>query len=287
MQYTRFAALAASRRTAITALLGGLPSLLLAAGSDDTSAQKRNQRRKPCKKGRKPCNKPRPKCDVCRKGCDFTSVQDAIDAAASGSTIKLCAEVYEGQISIREKAVTLIGAGDGEGGTTLDGKDVITTLIGIQDASVSLERLRITGAAGAFGGGISSQRSALTLTACTVSGNNAAAGGGIFVEGGNLILKESVVSGNAIGLIGGGIYFDSNDGVLTLTKSRVEVNKAGDEGGGIALVSGTMTLIDSSVEGNEAGSGGGIYRFDGTATLQNSIVVGNTPDNCVGIGGCN
>ena len=49
-------------------------------------------------------------CDVCPSGCFFTSLQAAIDAAAPGETIQLCAGIYDGDIVINQ-SVSLIGAG--------------------------------------------------------------------------------------------------------------------------------------------------------------------------------
>jgi hypothetical protein len=265
MQSTSVAALVASlratpsRRAALTALLGGLPGLLLTAGIEDAAGKNRRRKGKGKKQQRRQRRKDRrPNCDVCRSGCKFTSLQAAIDAAASGDGIRLCAGVFTESVRILKKDLSLIGAGDDALGTTLDGRDVITTMVGIQDATVTLEGLRIAGAAGAFGGGISSQRSTLTLTTCTVSGNTAAAGGGIYKQNGNLTLRDCTVTDNAVGLQGGGIHSDGGD----------------------------LVLVDSRVEGNRAGSGGGIFRANGTVTLQDSVVTGNTPDNCVGVTGC-
>jgi hypothetical protein len=130
-------------------------------------------------------------------------------------------------------------------------------------------------------------------------------GGGIYNSGG-LTINGSTISGNTAstvaplpGALGGGIY---NIGILTVINSTITGNTASidegheisavllTEGGGIATQStGTATLINSTIAGNTvtltgsgvqygptpaAGSGGG--GIAGLATLENTIVSGNT-----------
>ena len=46
---------------------------------------------------------------VCASGCDYTTIQAAVDAAATGDTISVAAGTYTGNVTIG-KAVTLEGA---------------------------------------------------------------------------------------------------------------------------------------------------------------------------------
>ena len=79
-------------------------------------------------------------------------------------------------------------------------------------------------------------------------------------------------------------------GILTLNNSRVNNNKAGGDGGGIAnglplggpmqLPGGPVTLHNSQVTHNSATHGGGIFNFGGTVALSGTAVTANTPDNC-------
>ncbi len=130
-------------------------------------------------------------------------------------------------------------------------------------------------------------------------------GGGIYNSGG-MTIKASTISGNTASTIaplpggtGGGIY---NDGILTVINSTITGNTASianahqiapvlfTGGGGIAnQFTGTVTVINSTISGNTvtlagygttggptpaAGSGGG--GISGLATLENTIVSGNT-----------
>jgi hypothetical protein len=225
-------------------------------------------------------------CHVCASGCIFTTVQDAVDFALPGATIRLCAGLYAGDIVI-DKRLTLIGAGDGPGAgnTILDGSGtgIVVRIEDIGDGvqRVALERLRITGGNAEFvGGGIHNQ-GALELTDCTVSGNTAASGGGITNSiGGTITLTGCTVSGNSAAEIHGGGITNIIGGTMTLINSVVTGNTAGIRGGGISSA-GTVELINSVVTGNTAGdAGGGIHTAGGTVTLDAaSRVTANQADS--------
>ncbi len=93
---------------------------------------------------------------------------------------------------------------------------------------------------------------------------------GVTIQGGN----------PGAGAQGGGIAALS--GTLTLTNSRIR-NNTGFSGGGISVeASAMLTLTNSRVEGNTADSlgGGGIYiPSTATALINNSVVSGNTAPN--------
>jgi len=80
----------------------------------------------------------------------------------------------------------------------------------------------------------------------------------------------SVVNGSADN--GGGIY---NAGTLTLQDSTLSDNTTSGGGGAIRNVSGSLTLIRTTVVNNTGGDGGGIFNSYGSLTLQNSTVSGN------------
>lgn len=246
-------------------------------------------------------------CDVCRSGCAFTSIQAAIDAAAPGDTIHICAGVFGERLTITTD-VTLAGVGDGGNGTTLDGRRGGTTVT-IAGAEVAFARLRITGGASSgVSGGIGLQDGSLTLTDCTVSGNTAlegagigssassllliasrvtgnrasGSGGGISKQGGALRLENSAVTRNEAALDGGGI--NHINGASTFIASTISDNEAGSRGGGILFSGGAMSVFQGTrIEGNRAGiEGGGISRFFGSISIIDSTVTGNSPDNCAG-----
>lgn len=117
-------------------------------------------------------------------------------------------------------------------------------------------------------------------------------GGGILNDHATLTLTNCAVDANeAFG--GGGIYNDGAGGSATLTivDSTVNGNLAtggnvGIGGGGI-YNDGSLTIINSTISGNFADSGfpynlgiaGGIFSQGGTLTITNSTIAGNFADN--------
>lgn len=94
---------------------------------------------------------------------------------------------------------------------------------------------------------------------------------------GTLTLTRVQVSGNqANGGAGGGISSSGNNSLLTIAQSAITGNTAGSVGGGIVL-DGAMSLTDSTISGNSAGTiGGGIYAFDNSdAEIVNVTITAN------------
>ena len=94
----------------------------------------------------------------------------------------------------------------------------------------------------------------------------------------------TITAGNTDG--GGGI---NNKGTLTLTDSAISDNKAGSFGGGIANTRGTLTVTRSTISGNTADDdvGGGISNKgsatnSGDVTINNSTISGNTSEGSGG-----
>lgn len=106
---------------------------------------------------------------------------------------------------------------------------------------------------------------------------NIAAAGGFAGSGGGIV--------NAQGPPG------TTPAALMIDRSRVNGNRAGGFGGGIAngvplppggppLFGGDLTVTHSQVKHNSAAHGGGIFNNNGTVTLSRTHVSGNHVDNC-------
>jgi hypothetical protein len=151
-------------------------------------------------------------------------------------------------------------------------------------------------AAPIFGGGIYNDRTGtLTVIDSTLSGNWAgypfcnlgqAVGGGIYNSGAATVI-HSTLSGNytvscqAVTDYGGGIY--NAGGTLTVIDSVLSGNVAGTFNpgftgtggiGGAIYNNGPLTLINSTLSSNSGGVGGGIWNAS-TATVSNSTLFGN------------
>jgi hypothetical protein len=121
------------------------------------------------------------------------------------------------------------------------------------------------------------------ITGVTIrNGKLQASGDGAGVRNtGELTLTRVHVTGNqANGGAGGGIHSSGNNSSLTIAQSAITGNTAGSVGGGIAL-DGAMTLTDSTISGNSAGSvGGGLYTFDNSdAVIVNVTITANQAAN--------
>jgi hypothetical protein len=145
-------------------------------------------------------------------------------------------------------------------------------------ANVAISGLSITGSGGLYStgpGGIWNVGS-LTLSNCTISNNSASGAGGGIWNGGTALVNNCTISNNtAEG------YGDDPSG-------------AGTGGGGIAnMLSGTMTIENSTIFGNTAivdGStvsrGGGVYNsMTGSLLVMNSTITGNVAQGSSAWGG--
>jgi hypothetical protein len=155
----------------------------------------------------------------------------------------------------------------------------------------------------------------LTLNNVTVTGGKASAtgGSGILSVSGEVIVRTSTVSFNTLSLsttdqiIGAGIY--SFNGILTLEDSTVTNNlntSTTGDGGGIGIISGSLSLAGTTVQSNSAqrygggiailspnmtanvtlsdiransantSNGGGVYNQSSSASITYSCIVGNS-----------
>ena len=120
-------------------------------------------------------------------------------------------------------------------------------------------------------------------------------GAGLYLTGGTVaVLDNTLISSNlfqsTLSNYGGGAYL-SNSSVLTLTNSTVENHLAPSasdgRGGGLYLDNSTITLDNSQVISNTAGTVGGGIRLWNTSTLNvlnGSIIENNTATNSEGGG---
>jgi CSLREA domain-containing protein len=108
------------------------------------------------------------------------------------------------------------------------------------------------------------------ITASLFVANTAAGigGGAIYTAAGTLNIRNTTITGNHGSTVGGGIVSDGT--TLTILNSTIvdnQVDSATGTGGGITVVSGVTTLLNSIVAGN----------FDGTATPQDLDSVNGVP----------
>jgi uncharacterized repeat protein (TIGR01451 family) len=220
----------------------------------------------------------------------YSVVQEAVDAAGSGGTVKVagyCSGVQTRsgllQTVYVSKTLTIRGgyttanwvvSDPVANPTTLDALGLGRVMVITGTIAPTVEGLRITGGdayllgGGLYGyydagGGIYVYAATATISNCTVYSNTA----------------SSVYTG-----IGGGVFLYGSLG--TLTGNTVISNTASSGyyglGGGVALYLSAATLEDNTIQNNIAGTngsgwGGGVYLTDAKgATLTNNTVRGNT-----------
>jgi hypothetical protein len=200
-----------------------------------------------------------------------------------------------------------------EGNTSLNGGGISSGNQGNPSATAELRlnHTRVDGNTATAGpggegppiaaGGIANGSDAV-LNHSRVDRNHAPNGiGAGVVNHGMMTIRHSEVNRNtaaATGFAGSGGGIVNAQGppgttpaVLTILNTRVNGNRAGGFGGGIAngvtlppggppLFGGDVTLEHSQVRHNAAAHGGGIFNNHGTVTLSRTHVAGNYVDNC-------
>jgi len=145
-------------------------------------------------------------------------------------------------------------------------------------ATATIAGMTISGGSAPDGSGIENIGT-LTVADATLSGNNAYKYGGGIENFGSLTVTNSTLTGNDASY-GGDIY---NDGTATIDDSTLSASIVTDQGGAIYnYSSGTMTIINSTVTGNEANNAGGILN-GGALTIEDSTVSMNSAEAFGGI----
>ena len=119
----------------------------------------------------------------------------------------------------------------------------------------------------------------VTLINTTVKDNRANFGGGVFnIDGEVIITANSTVRNNQAVVSGGGVRngdMSGAGGFIVVKDSSINDNQADDvDGGGIDNINGSVTLTNSVVNGNSAGRDGG-----GIDTLAGEVIVTNCSIN--------
>lgn len=203
----------------------------------------------------------------------------AVDGGATSRVLDI-------PLSTGDVAVSISGL------TITNGKAASGAGIRVQDESLSLDDVALTGnTATGNGGGLFADGFAMTLTVrnSTISGNTGRTGGGAYVEdtGGATVFDTVVIDRNTASAAGGGVFLYDPDNDVVVNNATITNNTA-QKGGGIYLYSqdgGSFTISNSTISGNRATTGGGVYLYDidHPVSISNSTISGNTANNGAGI----
>jgi predicted outer membrane repeat protein len=117
---------------------------------------------------------------------------------------------------------------------------------------------------------------ALTVTSSTFTSNDTAdSGGAIRHGGGTATITSTTIADNSAGTTGGGIAggFLAAPSIVFITTSVISGNTSGQEGGGGAFA--TATITDSRVFGNTSSTFGGGLHFGDSSTVTGSTLNDN------------
>lgn len=99
-------------------------------------------------------------------------------------------------------------------------------------------------------------------------------GGGLRTASGTVTLRASTVAGNQAQQGGGGLYADGGELIVESSADIAANRTVNGSGGGLAIISGTVTIDNSLLRENSADAdGGGLYAPGGTVTITNSTVI--------------
>ncbi|MBI3151029.1 MAG: hypothetical protein HYZ21_02760 [Chloroflexi bacterium] len=226
-------------------------------------------------------------------GSPCRTINGAIEkASVSGDTIKVATGTYTGtgsEVVLIEKDIILSGGwNDGftlrNGMSTIDAQEARR---GIDSrANIIVDHFIIrNGNVDGEGGGISNRGFTLTLNNSIVTGNTATVHGGGGIWGGPTItINNSTISNNtSFDSVGGGVNGPDGGGIYILS-GNVSINNTtisgnavtNASGGGIFNSGGNVTVNNSTISGNSASRGGGIFNNQsGVMNLNNSTISGN------------
>ena len=186
-----------------------------------------------------------PLADVCPSGCSFTSIQAAINAAATGGTIKVGNGHYSEAITIDSGKILV----------SLNGPAVtVINALGLNSSVVTMDNA--------------------TLDGFMITGGSAVDGGGILASGGKI--KNNVIEGNSASGNGGGLHFRFNRSIVT--GNIIRNNTAGSRGGGV-YTNAYLIFSGNTVEANSVSTssrGGGIYQMPyRSVVIEGNVFKGN------------
>jgi hypothetical protein len=207
------------------------------------------------------------------------TLRDTIAASAAGDTIIFSVSgellLTSGELAV-SRDLSIVGPGAKL--LSVNGNEA-SRVFGIYSGTVKISGLSLGAGTSQSNGGCIANLASLTISNCTISGDFAGGyeGGGIFNLG-TLTVIDCTISGN-VANIGGGI---ANRGNLTVNNSTIYGNAANGDaaiGGGI-YDAGTLTINNSTISRNVGyQQGGGIYITNGTLSVINSIIAFNFTPN--------
>lgn len=173
--------------------------------------------------------------------------------------------IINGNLTLKNCVVTKNESSNGGGGIDFSGENLI------------VYGSEISGNIGASGGICVTRDSAKTkIEKSKIIYNSARSGGGLDLAGESTI-EGCEITGNtaesSTGGFGGGLILAFNNKSCKIINSVISNNTAGESGGGIYMIDGTLELgSNTAINSNKAKKGGGIYISAGKAGLSDCTI---------------
>ncbi len=233
----------------------------------------------------------------------YTSIQTALNAAATSDAVYVAAGIYGENIVINDKSIQLLGGfpggtpADYTGGTggdfSMQSPATYESQIDAVGTSPAVQ-LIYTGASGSLINGmvvqggyrgieIDDDYTWPLITHVTISdniiqnngesGNPAHRGGGLYLTGDDHIVESNTIQFNNSGR-GAGISSEGDN--VTFHENTISSNISYDDHGGGLYLSGIVTLTGNFVENNRTGEGMGYGWGGGVVIFGTAMLTGNT-----------
>lgn len=223
---------------------------------------------------------------------EFTNIQDAIDYAPPGGTVRILAGTYPGGWTTRTRPITIEGSIglDGLPTTIIDGGGTTGPVIQVVEhgaSQLTIKNLDIrNGSTKKGGAGMSVTDASPTIVNCTFRENNTEnAGGGIsFIDSSGTLAGCRFIENAASP--GGAVYVSGTSNV-TSTGCEFLENSGGSGGGAIYVANGgsldcnSSKFVSNSVLAQFQG-GALLIAAGASADLAGNFLCGNTPDQISG-----
>jgi uncharacterized repeat protein (TIGR01451 family) len=225
---------------------------------------------------------------VCGSGCDYADIQDAVNNASAGDTIKVDQGTYidqdgDGIVVEITKTLTLLGGYDAASSnwddpdpdanpTVLDGQTDDRVIHVGNDAAPRIEGFEIERGFSSNGAGVYVASGSPTLARSRIHDNVADQhGGGLYVVQGNARVENCLIYDNSADKKRGGGMYVAN-GSATVRFNVFYGNQAQEEGGGIYVANGSPNIVgnilsDNTAFGDPLLAGGGVYVAGGSPSL--------------------
>jgi hypothetical protein len=223
-----------------------------------------------------------PACAVASQARPFATIAAALACAPTGATIDIGAGTFAGQLNVTKNVVL-----QGRGAATVIEGGFAPNIKVAEARFVTLKRLTLDGGDIPAAPGVAAGSGALTVVDTTIRGAGehvrlGGAGISVIPRAGRarVTVRNSTIAGNGSDQYGGGIFVDSGStalSTLSVVNSTITGNDA-HAGGGIALGHATLSLRASTVAGNSASDGGGLFATTGPGAIDvtGTILAGNT-----------